>query len=276
MDAAAYCESLVRDADRDRFLSILFAPADRRPHLFALAAFNVEVSRIRETVSQPAAGEIRLQWWREAIEGKRAEEAAAHPVAIRLIAAIRECALPITAFDRLLEARIFDLYDDPVPTLGDLEGYAGDTQSALIQLSAIVLGDGGAPPGDAAGHGGVAWTMAGVLRALPQHAARGQIFIPAEVLARNGAGREDILRGRLTPGLAAALAEMRTHAQAHYERSSTEIRGLPIALRPAFLHVALVPLYLKRVARPGFDPFREVADVAQWRRQIALWRAARG
>ena len=57
---------VVREHDRDRFRTVLFAPADRRDALFALYAFNFEVARIPETVSQPMLGQIRLKWWMDA------------------------------------------------------------------------------------------------------------------------------------------------------------------------------------------------------------------
>ena len=62
---------LVREGDRDRYLAMLFAPADTRPHLFALYAFNLEIALVRERITEPAAGEIRFQWWREVLEGPR-------------------------------------------------------------------------------------------------------------------------------------------------------------------------------------------------------------
>ena len=81
-----HCIALVREADHDRYLATLFAPAEHRDALYALYAFNVEIARVRDLVRQPMPGEIRLQWWREALEGERDSEAAAHPVA----AALRE------------------------------------------------------------------------------------------------------------------------------------------------------------------------------------------
>src|SRR5690242_2632223 len=84
----AHCENLVRAGDKDRWLASLFAPADRRPPLHALYAFNLEVARVRELAREPMAGEIRLQWWREVIAGTRPGEAAAHPVAAALLETI--------------------------------------------------------------------------------------------------------------------------------------------------------------------------------------------
>ena len=65
--AYAACEALVRDNDPDRFFATLFAPADMRPHIFALYAFSHEIARVRESVSEPMPGEVRLQWWRDAL-----------------------------------------------------------------------------------------------------------------------------------------------------------------------------------------------------------------
>ena len=59
--------AIVRAADRDRYISALLAPADRRLDLMTLYAFDAELARIATTVSEPLLGEIRLQWWRDAL-----------------------------------------------------------------------------------------------------------------------------------------------------------------------------------------------------------------
>src|SRR5215813_15517013 len=139
-ESFAHCENLVRAGDKDRWLAALFAPADRRPHLHALHAFNVEIARVRELAREPMAGEVRLQWWREAIEGRRAGEAGAHPVAAALLETIARHALPVETLLDLIEARAFDLYDDPMPNFSAFEGYARRTSSNLLKLAAQVLG----------------------------------------------------------------------------------------------------------------------------------------
>lgn len=272
----AYVMDAVRRLDRDRYLAGLFAPAAARPHLYALYAFSAEIARVRDLVSDPLPGEVRLQWWRDAIEGTGHGEVGAHPVASALLAAVERFRLPRTALTRLVEARIFDLYDDPMPTLNDLEGYAGDTSSALIQLGAIILAD-GADPGTAepAGHAGVAYALTGLLRAFAFHAARGQVFVPDDVLARHGVDRADIFSGRSSPGLLAALSDLRAVARRHLERTRSLIARVPAATAPAFLPVALVEPYLARMERRDYDPFRSAIDMASWRKQIVLWRAAR-
>lgn len=276
MDTAAFCEKIVRDEDPDRYFATLFAPAEQRPGLFALYAFNSEIARIRESVSEPIPGEIRLTWWREVLQGERYEEASAHPVAAAIRSVISDNRLPVDAFVRMTEARVLDLYNDPIPTLNDLEGYTGDTSSALIRLAAIILAGGGEPGGaEAAGHAGVAYAVTGLLRALPFHAQRGQVFIPAEVLARHGARRDDLLAGRSSPGVYAALRDMRAFARKHLTAARAASGDIKSAASAAFLPVALSDLYLKRMERQGYNPFRTLIEVPQWRRQGRLWLAAK-
>ncbi len=274
--AYAHCASLVREADQDRYIATLYAPEEARPGLFALYAFSHEIARVREAVSEPLPGEVRLQWWRDLLEGDAKGGAHAHPVAAALLDTILRYRLPIAPLTGLIDARIFDLYDDPMPSLGDLEGYAGETSSALIRLACLVLAQGRDPGGAAAcGHAGVAYALAGLMRAFPWHAASGQVYLPADVLARNGVTRDDIVRGRGGPGVLYTLRELREIARRHLR----ELQGLrdtiPAALAPAFLPVALVEPYLKRMERRGYDPFRTIVTLPAWQRQWHIWRAAR-
>jgi phytoene synthase len=272
-DNFAHCENLVREADKDRFLAALFAPADRRGALFAVYAFNIEVARVRENIREAMAGEIRLQWWRDAIE-TGAGEARAHPVADALLETIARFTLPVAPFVDLVEARAFDLYDDPMPTSAALEGYAVKTSSALMQIAAAILDPPFAVMPDAIREGGRAYALTGLLRAFPIHAARGQLYVPFDVLERHGAHIEDVYAGRDTPQLRAALTEMRQMARTHFENYRRAAGQILPAQASALLPLALVPHTLDRLDRSAATPFALV-DVPQWRRQWALWRAAR-
>src|SRR5436190_14638459 len=95
--------AIVRRHDRDRYQTALFAPADRREALFALYAFNYEIARVRESVTQPMLGQIRLQWWREAVAAAYdGTPARRHEVVEPLSAAIRQFGLSRVYFDRLI------------------------------------------------------------------------------------------------------------------------------------------------------------------------------
>jgi phytoene synthase len=272
--AYAHCEAVVRDHARDHWLAGLFATAEARPHLHALAAFAHEAGRLRDIVREPMAGEIRLQWWREAIDGTRREEAKASPVAAALIDTITRFRLPTKAFDDHLAARLFDLYDDPMPDLAAYEAYCGETSSLLFRLAGLILGEGRDLGGaEAAGHAGVAFATIDILRALPIASARGQVYLPMDILARNGVSRADMVAKRDGPNLRAALGEIRDLARAHLAKA--EAAKWPSAIAAAFLPLALVPLYLERMERADYRPFATPVEAPQWRRQWALWRAAR-
>lgn len=274
--AYAHCAALVREHDQDRYVASLYAPEPRRLGLFALYAFSHEIARVRAVVSEPLPGEVRLQWWRDLLEGGVSEEGHAHPVAAALLDTIWRYHLPIAPLTGLIEARIFDLYDDPMPSLGDLEGYAGETASALFRLASIILAEGRDPGGAAAcGHAGVAYALTGLMRAFPWHAAAGQVYVPADILARNGVIRDDIVRGRGGPGVLYSLKELRTIARRHLAKLRNLSDTIPPAIVPAFLPVALVEPYLKRMERSGYDPFRSIITLPGWRRQWIIWRAAR-
>jgi 15-cis-phytoene synthase len=261
--------------DKDRWLAALYAPERQRPHLHALWGFSAEIARIRDVVSDPLPGEVRARWWVDMLTGRRAGEGGAHPIALALLDTIRRFSLPVEAFERLIEARIFDLYDDPMPTMADLEGYCGDTASALIRLGSLILAEGRDPGGaEAAGWAGLAWALTGLLRAFPFHASRGQIFLPEELLDRHRVDRASLLSGRTTPELLAALGEIRARARAALTETRRLARDIPGAAVPVFLPTALVEPWLARMEQPGFDPFRTSVEIPQWRRQWILWRAA--
>jgi len=271
-DALAYCAELVRTADRDRFLSSLFAPAEYRGALHALYAFNVEVARVREVAREPLPGEIRLQWWSEVVNGERAGEAAANPVASALLTVIERHRRAAPALTALLDARCFDLYDDPMARLADLEAYARKTSSALLALAAQILGGEGEVTELVANPAGIAYAIAGLIRAFPLHAARRQLYVPLEVLERHGVEPQDIFAGKSSKNLRAALAELQDVARRHLLAAHQQIATLPDAALSAFLPVALVRPSLDRLARR--DPFAP-AELSPWRRQWLIWRAAR-
>jgi 15-cis-phytoene synthase len=271
-DAFEHCAALVREADKDRFLATLFAPADRRDALYALYAFNTEIARIPEAVREPLAGEIRLQWWRDVLAGSRSEEARGHPVASALGEAIRQHDLPRAPLEALIDARRFDFGHEVMRDGADLEAYARDTSAALIALAARILDPRAAPA--FATPAGLSIALTGLRRTFALHAAHGQVFIPADVLGRHGVDPHDILGGQWSEGLRAALGWMREQAAVHYAAARPLIEEAPPGVAAAWLPAALIPAYLRAIDREARDPFRSI-DVPQWRRQWILWRAAR-
>src|SRR4029077_2633861 len=134
-----FCRNLTRKHDQDRYLAGLFAPSAKRKHLFALYAFNYEIARIRELVHEPMPGELRLQWWRDALAGQAHGDVARHPVASVLLATIEQFSLPRAQCQELIDAHTFDLYDDALPDTGQLAIYWDSTAGALFLLACKFL-----------------------------------------------------------------------------------------------------------------------------------------
>lgn len=264
----------VRTADRDRYLSALYAPADKRDALLSLYAFNAEIAGVRDRIHEALPGEIRLQWWRDVIAA--GSPTTGHPLADALVETIARHHLPLAAFENYLDARIFDLYDDPMPSRTDLEGYCGETAGAIIQLSAIILDPRTAPEcAQLAGRAGCAQAITGLLLMMPIHRARGQCFVPRDILAAAGSSPEEFVAGDGGPGARQAVAAMIALANEHLGAFEQEAPKQPQALRPAFLPLALTGAYLGLMSRPGFDPLRQMAELSAWRRHWLLLRRAR-
>ena len=269
----AECGRLLQEGARDSWLASLFAPADKRPHLHALYAFCHEIERIGDVVRDPMPGEIRLQWWRDAL-GTQAQ-GQGHPVAEALRATMQRFKLPLQPLLDLIDAHAFDLYREPMPDTATLEGYCGECFSAPLRLAALILADGAdAGSADCAGHAGVALGITHMLRRFAWDSSRERVFVPGDVLARHGIGAADCVAGQVGTGLLAALADMRVLARGHLATARAHLVGAPAATRPAFLRLALVRPTLRLTEKPGYNPFRTPVDLPQWRTQWALWRGA--
>jgi 15-cis-phytoene synthase len=269
-DVFAYCAELVRAADRDRFIASLFAPAERRGALHALYAFNAEVARVRDLAHTALPGEIRLQWWSDVINGERAEEAHANPVAAALLVAVERHRLSSAKLIDLIEAHRFDLYDEPMARVADLEAYARNTSSGLLALAAQILS--GVEVETVTQPAGIAYAIAGLLRAFPLHAARGQLYVPMELLDRHQAPPHEVFAGRSSAGLEAALADLRNLTRRHLAVAREGMSALPPQAVPALIQVTLVRPLLDRLEHG--EPFTP-AEIPAWRRQWLIWRAAR-
>jgi 15-cis-phytoene synthase len=268
------CGRLVKLHDPDRHMASLFAPDDRRPFLHALQAFSLEIAGVRGAAKEALPGEIRLQWWRDALNGERAEEAKAHPVALSILDTIQANKLPLQAFLDLIDARVFDLYDDPMPDWNTLEGYCGETSSNLFRMATIILNKGEEPgAAEAAGHAGVAYALAGLLRAFPWHARRGQIFLPQSLIDSVGLTRDDIIAGKDSDSLRAALAATRAKARDHLAKTHALQATIKPQIKPAFLPLISVPGYLGRMEKANYFPYSSIVDILQWQRIWRMWRA---
>lgn len=266
---------LVRRHDRDRYMTALFAPAARREALLALYAFNYEIARVREAVTQSTLGQIRLQWWREVVDAAFAgAPTRQHPIALAVTAAIREHRLDRVPLDRLIDARERDLDGEPPARMAVLEDYAEGSSATVMRLALRVLGVSGGET--TAAEAGIGYALAGLLRAMPFHARAGRCYIPAEIAARAGLDLGDYAALRSTPALRRAVAEIADKAALHLRAARADRREVPRAGLPALLPAVIAERALARLRRAGNDPFdprlAQPDPLQSWRLLLAMLR----
>ena len=264
----------VRRDDFDRYLTVLYAPKKEQAGLFALYAFNIELAKTREVVSEPMLGEIRLQWWREAVEELYAGSPRKHDVVLAVADLVSRAGLPQQALIDLIDEREADLYDTQPETLVALKEYAGRTSGALQRLAAQALG-GDQAAQIAAEQVGTAWALTGLMRAIPFHFAQGRIFMPKRMLLEAGLTDPTKPDAEQTAALASVLRKIADRARALLRDARDA--SAPRQTLPALLLAPLTDHYLKVLARAGYDPEMLNDEKGALARQIRLlWAALRG
>lgn len=247
----------VRQADPDRYFASLFAPAPERPYLHALYAFNHELAHVAERVREPMLGAIRLEWWRETVEGAAKKNPRSHDVARGLAALFADHGLKPASLEAMVAARDFDISAEYFADFAALENYLDATGGVLMRQAAELLG--GDP--EAMRGAALAYGLAGLLRSLPFHNRRGKLYLPLEVLREEGLTPDEFFVLENDPRIAKVRERTMTRAWSHF-RSARQIR--PATALAAILPAALVPVYLKRLGK----------DVPIHRKQMALLSAA--
>ncbi len=274
----SYCAQQVRDDDYDRYLCCLFAPADRREALFALHAFNLEIARTREVVSDAMLGQIRLQWWRDSIAALYTGNAPGHYVLDPLGEAVRRFDLPVEAFETMIEARETDLDREPPQDISGLEAYADSTAVPLIQLALRILGgDTNQAARTAAREVGLAYALTGLLRAIVFHARDKRLYVPEETVQRTGLSRRDLFELRPSAELDQAVYEIAERARGYLKQARKRRQDLPKAAVPALLPARVAASHLDRLARANHNVFSPQVQRSSNLLPLALsWAALRG
>lgn len=272
-----YCLEQIRRFDRDRYLTVLAAPAASAADLAVLAAFNLELALIRDSVSEPMLGQIRFQWWREAIDGLYAGTPRRHAVVTALADLLSRHKLARGHFERMIDARERELIDPPPADLAGLESHAADTSGGLLALAAEAAGLDAGSVAEVTRAVGIAVALIGTARATLYLAQRGHRMIPDDIVAATGLSVDRLLALKPQPELQRAVECLATAAQAHLDAA----RGMkaPAALLPALRIGTLAKLQRRRLARAGhelFDPKSiESSPLDLWRlmlrRALGTW-----
>lgn len=271
LSPAEQCGRDLQRLDPDRWLTTLFAPDASRPGLFALYAFNAEIARAREAVSQPMIGQIRLQWWREAWEGLAAGKPRQHPVVLALHEHCRH--LDQSTVLALIDARERDMDDAPFADLAALTAYARATSAPLMKLAVQQLG---ARADDAViDAAGTAYALTGILRAAPHLLAQQRVMLPLDLLSEQGLSPEASYQTEADTALQRVYAGIATAAEA--QLNAARQAKVARAALPAVLPATLAGVALGALQRSGHNPTVAETAITPLRRQMALlWASLRG
>ena len=254
----SYCAAQVREHDPDRYLATLFAPADAREELFVLYAFDHEIGRVRRIVSEPMAGLVRLQWWRDALDAVAGSRPAAHPVVEALHARWTSFAPLQSRLQAAIDARDQELSAEPPADLAALEERLGSSWGEITLGALDLLGVAEKPARAAGRHLGLALGLVRLLQTLPGDLRQNRMPLPDAMLARHGLARESLRQEETAPALRPVVADLAGRAREHLEAARQNRHRVPKRALAALLPAPLLEAYLRRLARAGFDPFAPV------------------
>ena len=227
----------------------------------ALYAFNAELDHIAAAAREPMVGQIRLQWWRDAIELAEPGMKTGNPIADALSAAILAHDLPKDRLAGIIAARIPEITGDVPASLEDMRVSLLQTEGAVFELAASILGGASEAGKQAAQHAALADGLTQRLRTVPVQASRCLLLLPPSYLQSRGVDLDWVYAGKTSTGLAAALADFRAEASRELQRFRELRAGLDRGAWPAFLPLALVEPHLAAMAAGSFDPLHTVATL---------------
>ncbi len=233
----------LKKADPDRYRAALMSNPQGRDDLLILYAFHYELSKVPDVTSEPMLGQIRYEWWREAIDEIYSDkEVRRHEISTPLSEMLRRTDVPRFWIDRLIDGRARDLDPQPFANMDDAQDYARQTSGQLMQIAVKVLGG---TPDEQVIRAGEAWGLTGLARSYGYYHDR----------ALQNLDFKDILSA----------------SKASYEAASANVVSI---LFPALAYVALIPGFLKRMGRQGFDPVSDKVDYGPLSKQARLMAAA--
>lgn len=255
----------------DRYLAATLASRQIAPALAAIAAFAAELGRIAATVSEPTLGDIRLQWWRDALAVGRAEGGAArsgHPVADAVVASVERHRLPGHLLDAMIDAREFDLSGGLLPDDAGLAAYLEATEGHAFRLALLAVGAPAASVDGIARPAGLAYGLARGLGRLPMLLHNGGLPLPAERLRAEGLDPDGLARqphsAEVTAAVTRVVADLTALARTALAEARERSADLSRPMRAAMLPLAMVEPYFRSLSgRPPLDHMAGTSPLAR-------------
>jgi phytoene synthase len=262
------CRRICERHDRERYLVSLFATPEAQPALFTLLAANHEIAKTAEVVSEPVIGAIRLQWWRESLDGIESGTPRTHEVVLPLARLVAERGVSLQPLRELVDARELDLEPDPPADLEAFMAYAEATGGALHQLMAEVVG----ADAEIGRAGGRIWAALGLIRAMPQLLQAGRWAVPDVLLEEYSISHQKIKDNRGDPALGSALAPLLDRCRSEIAELAGRRALRHAKARPFRLLTARAADVLRQFEAHGNDPFSPQVGLPP---RALVWRHAR-
>lgn len=252
----SFCASEVKNNDYYRYICCLFTPEILRVRLFTLYAFNNEIAKIKELVSEPMPGLIRLTWWREAIdEIYNNKPPRNHEVVKSLYELIKTTDLPRSFLEKIIDARETDLEFLPPNNLEDLKKYLDGTSVALLHASLHVIGVNKQPARDAANYIGIAYALIGIMRRAKWDAAKKHVMFPMDMLEKQGINMYDIAEGLNLDKTKVIVKQLCDKVEVNLRHAKALHKDLPKKALPIYLHSIIASCFLRRIIKNDYDLF---------------------
>ncbi len=279
----SYAGHETRKFDRDRFLCSLFAPASSLEDIHTILAFNIEISKSREMVSDGLLGEMRLQWWRDIVSSICLQDTVFdtdHYLVSGLQSIIQKYKLKCGLFTDLINARSRDMIDDAPKNEAELTSYSYGTTAVLNRILIEIMCQSNESLSKnlikISNHAGIAWSITGIIRASSVLSKYKRIYIPVSLMEKNNFTIYEFQSQKVTQGIKAAIGQLVSLAR----NEINQARKVPIdfdkrTYLPVLLQLSLADMYLSRIKSFNFDPFEPKIEKGRLIRQLKLYIRAR-
>ena len=276
--SSRYINTLVKQEDRDRYLTAMFAQPGKRAALMGLYAFNVEVARISDTTTESLIGKMKLEWWRDILSGiyDNKEIPQGNPVVDMLHNIVVSHRLTRTYFDELLNHREGDMIEEAPSNMLSLEAYAEGTSGRLMWLALEILEVRDPASLKVARHIGIAWALTGIIRAVLFYARNNRNVLPQDLMRERQLTGLDAFRRKNTDKISEVITEISVVARHHLDKAKSCHADVDRKALPAFLLAVLADQYLQGLAKRGYDIFDPLHAFQRPSVLKLTWSALRG
>jgi len=196
---------IVRQNDPDRFLISLMMPRHHRAAIWAVFAFDIEIAKTKYVVTEAAIGNIRLQWWRDAIsEIYAGQKPRRHEVVEPLARAIEKYDLPQELFENAIKAREAEFAPDDIVSQKCFQNYCLQTSLPIDLIVMKILGQ----EGDAYNTISQNFGMMRIVMTLPKQLSHGLLLLPIDLLKAHDLSCQKILDYRRYDELKAIVEDI--------------------------------------------------------------------